>query len=135
MNRLVARLNRGFPARIALGLSLALALLTPSGQVRAAVELGETRPIETSIGNPELRDARTLWLEMIRGARRRLDLEHFYLSHRPGEALQPVIDEIGRAARRGVRVRLLLDASMYRTYPGTADSLARLPNVQLRDST
>jgi phosphatidylserine/phosphatidylglycerophosphate/cardiolipin synthase-like enzyme len=69
---------------------------------------------------------------MIRGARRTLDLEHFYLSHRPGEALEPVLAEIGRAAKRGVRVRLLLDGAMYRTYPRTADSLGRLANVQVR---
>jgi phosphatidylserine/phosphatidylglycerophosphate/cardiolipin synthase-like enzyme len=69
---------------------------------------------------------------MIRSARRTLDLGEFYFSHRPGEALQPVLDEIGRAAARGVRVRLLLDAAMSRTYPQPADSMARLANVSVR---
>lgn len=106
---------------------LAIVAATP-----APVQLGETRPIETTLGNPNLPEARAVWLEMIRGAKRRLDLEHFYFSHRPGEALQPVVDEIGRAAARGVSVRLLLDAGMYATYPRTADSLARLPGIEVR---
>lgn len=115
-----------------LPLALVLAAAPVSAAPRPAVELGETRPVETTLGNPAIRDARTVWIEMIRGAKRSLDLEHFYLSHRPGESLQPVLDEIGRAAKRGVRVRLLLDAGMYRTYPRTADSLATLRNVQVR---
>lgn len=115
-----------------LPLVLCLAAGPAAGAARPAIELGESRPVESTLGNPAIRDARAVWLETIRGAKRTLDLEHFYLSHRPGEALQPVLDEIGRAAKRGVRVRLLLDAGMYRTYPRTADSLAKLRNVQVR---
>lgn len=96
------------------------------------LRLGESRPAETALGDTTLPAARDVWVEMIRGARRSLDLEHFYLSHRRGEALQPVLDEIGRAAKRGVKVRLLLDAGFHATYPMPADSLGRLRNVQLR---
>ena len=99
---------------------------------RAALELGESRPVETTLGNPSIPAARDVWVEMIRGAKQTLDLEHFYLSHKRGESLQPVLDAIGRAAARGVKVRLLLDAAMYATYPMPADSLAKLPNVTLR---
>lgn len=98
----------------------------------APLQLCETRPLETSLGDPHLPTAAASWVEMIDGARAQLDLEHFYLSHRPGEALQPVLDAIGRASARGVRVRLLLDAGMYSTYPRTADSLATLPGITLR---
>jgi phosphatidylserine/phosphatidylglycerophosphate/cardiolipin synthase-like enzyme len=69
---------------------------------------------------------------MIRGAKQRLDLEHFYLSRKPGEALDPVLDELGRASARGVKVRLILDAGMHRTYPQPADSLGKLANVSVR---
>src|SRR5215510_6088942 len=63
-----------------------------------AVELGETRPIETALGDPALPAAVDEWIAMIRGARQTLDLEHFYLSWKPGEVLDPVLDELGRAA-------------------------------------
>jgi phosphatidylserine/phosphatidylglycerophosphate/cardiolipin synthase-like enzyme len=96
------------------------------------LQLGESRPLETKLGDPGVWTATETWLDMIKKSRVTLDLEHFYLSHRPGEALQPVLDEIGKAAKRGVKVRLLLDASMYKTYPRVADSLGKLPNVQFR---
>ena len=121
--------------RIALALSLAAALFgaAPALSVPApTLRLGESRPLETAYGDPALPTAQSVWIEMIRGAKQTLDLEHFYLSHKPGEALQPVLDEIGKAAARGVRVRLLLDAAMYRTYPMPADSIGKLANVQFR---
>ena len=45
-----------------------------------------------------LPSAQQVWVDMLRGARQTVDLEHFYLSRKPGEALDPVLDELGRAA-------------------------------------
>ena len=89
-----------------------------------AVYLFESRPIETRIGNPELEDASRAWQTEIAAAQKRLDLEEYYLSDLPGESLHPVLDEIGRAASRGVNVRLLLDSRMKKYYPQPADSLS-----------
>jgi phosphatidylserine/phosphatidylglycerophosphate/cardiolipin synthase-like enzyme len=94
--------------------------------------LGESRPVETALGDPALPATRDVWVEMIRGAKRTLDLEEFYFSHRRGESLQPIVDEIGRAAARGVKVRLLMDAGFMATYPQPAESIGALPNVTLR---
>lgn len=118
--------------RLAGALLLALATLTAAQPAIEPFTLGETRPLETSLGDPSLRTAQSLWVEMIDGARRSVDLEHFYLSHKRGEALTPVLDAIGRAAARGVRVRILLDARMRGTYPWPADSLAGLPGIEIR---
>jgi phosphatidylserine/phosphatidylglycerophosphate/cardiolipin synthase-like enzyme len=96
------------------------------------VQLVETRPLETALGDPTLPTAQAEWLDMIQGARTTLDLEEFYFSERPGQALSPVIDALGAAARRGVHVRLLLDAGMHRTYPLPADSLGRLDHIAVR---
>ena len=95
----------------------------PAAATAPPVTLGETRPLETTLGDPALPTAQSAWVEMIRGARTSVNLEQFYLSHRAGEALQPILDELGRAAKRGVPVRLLLDAGMARTYPQPAESL------------
>lgn len=108
------------------------ALAAKPAAVPAPLELGESRPVETALGNRAIPDATKVWLDMIGHAQYTLDLEHFYLSHLEGGSLQPVLDAIGRAAARGVRVRLLLDAAMSKTYPQPADSLGRLSNVQLR---
>ncbi|MEO5989512.1 MAG: phospholipase D-like domain-containing protein [Candidatus Eisenbacteria bacterium] len=107
-------------------MATAVATTTP------ALQLCETRPLETTLGDSTLPTAQASWVEMIDGAKRTVDLEHFYLSHRAGQALQPVIDALGRASGRGVKVRLLLDAGIYATYPRTADSLATLSGVTLR---
>src|SRR5262245_39881714 len=69
---------------------------------------------------------------MIRSAKSTLDLEEYYLSERPGEALSPVLQALGAAAGRGVRVRLLLDSRMHRTYPQPADSLGKITNLSVR---
>lgn len=97
-----------------------------------ALALVQTRPVETALGDPGLAETLPAWLALIRDARETLDLEHFYCSDWPGEPLGEVLDEIGRAAARGVRVRLLLDARMHRTYPRPADSLGRVPGIEVR---
>jgi phosphatidylserine/phosphatidylglycerophosphate/cardiolipin synthase-like enzyme len=133
-----ARARRPF-LRLA-GLILALAL---PGRLAAApapvhvrpappVELVETRPIETLLGNPALPSALGTWLGLIEGARRSLDFEEFYFSTWPQESMDDVVRALGDAARRGVRVRLILDAGMYRTYPRIADSLGHQPGFQVR---
>lgn len=119
-----------WPAALAAVLFAALTLGASSRT--PPVQLVETRPIETTLGNPELPAALDTWLALIASARKTLDLEQFYLSTWPGEPMEPVLAAIGKAAARGVRVRLLLDSRMYRTYPRTADSLARIRNIEVR---
>jgi phosphatidylserine/phosphatidylglycerophosphate/cardiolipin synthase-like enzyme len=98
----------------------------------APVELVETRPIETAIGNPEVAEVLPAWLALIDGAKHTIDLEQFYLSTWPGEPMDPILASLGQAAKRGVKLRLILDARMYRTYPRAADSLAGVPGWQVR---
>ncbi len=117
------------PLLVASTLFLLATALAPD---RPAVQLGETRPLETALGDATLPTAADTWVDLLRGATSHAELEHFYLSRKPGEALDPVLDELGRAAARGVKVRLILDAGMHRTYPQPADSLATLANVSVR---
>jgi phosphatidylserine/phosphatidylglycerophosphate/cardiolipin synthase-like enzyme len=109
-------------------------LLAAATAVSAAptLELIETRPVETTLGNPEIREAAGAWVEAIAAAKQTIDMEHFYLSDWPGEPTGPVIDALTAATKRGVRVRLILDARMHTTYPRPADSLGTLPNFEVR---
>jgi phosphatidylserine/phosphatidylglycerophosphate/cardiolipin synthase-like enzyme len=120
---------------------LSLSLLVPGASLAAArgaapagppIQLVETRPVESVLGNPALPAPTGVWLDMIGSAERSLDFEEFYLSTWPGEPTEEVLAALGQAAKRGVQVRLILDARMHRTYPRTADSLARLPGFAVR---
>jgi phosphatidylserine/phosphatidylglycerophosphate/cardiolipin synthase-like enzyme len=96
------------------------------------IGLVETRPIETALGNPALPSTLGTWMKLFEGAQKTIDIEQFYLSTWPHEPMDDVIDALGAAAKRGVRVRLLLDAGMVRTYPRAADSLAKVPGFAVR---
>ena len=104
----------------------------PAPTATPPLTLGETVPLETTYGNPALPAARDLWVDMITHATRSIDIEEFYFSYRAGERMQPIIDAIGVAASRGVKVRLMLDTNMGKTYPHPADSLAKLPHIEVR---
>ena len=95
-------------------------------------EIVESTPVGTVLDNADIRDAHEVWLEMIRGASTSLDIEEFYVSTEPGEPLDDVLKAIVAAAERGVRVRLIVDARMYKTYPEAVDTLGKRAGVSVR---
>lgn len=105
-----------------------------AGDAPADVELIESWPVETTLDHADIRDAATVWLELIDGARTSLDLAEFYLSNDPagGGRLTPIIVAIERAAARGVRVRILIEEVFYRTYPELADRFGAVPGITVR---
>jgi phosphatidylserine/phosphatidylglycerophosphate/cardiolipin synthase-like enzyme len=124
-------MRRRFASLVPLALAVLALAAAPAGQA-PPIQLGESRPLETALGDPSLPTAADTWLDMIRGAKTSVDLEEFYLSRKAGEALDPVLDELGRASARGVKIRLILDAGMHKTYPQPADSLGKLANFSVR---
>jgi phosphatidylserine/phosphatidylglycerophosphate/cardiolipin synthase-like enzyme len=112
--------------------TIALVLLLGPIALAQDIEIVESTPLGTTLDNPDIRDASDVWVEMIDRAQHRLDLEQFYVSNSPGSALERVLLAIQRAAARGVRVRLVVDARMYKTYPQTVDSLGAMPNCEAR---
>lgn len=95
-------------------------------------EIVESVPLETNLENSDVRNAHDVWLEMINGAKRSLDIEEFYISDQKGEPLEDVLKAIVDAGARGVAVRIIIDASMHRTYPYPADSLGACKNIAVR---
>ena len=121
---------------LAIGCTAAVSGDTPPNAVAtpppAPVELVESVPIESNLGNPSLRPAAKVWLELVKSATKSLDFEEMYLSNQAGEPLEPILTALVEAAKRGVRVRILLDAKMYKTYSMPADSLGRIPGIAVR---
>jgi len=97
-----------------------------------AVEVVESPPLETTLNHAEVHNAADVWLEMVRGARRSIDLAEFYVSDSPGSHLHAVLEELQRAAARGVHVRLLVDETFHEKYPEIPDAWAHLPNMETR---
>lgn len=95
-------------------------------------ELVESIPIETNLDNPDIRNTLEVWLEMIHGAKKSLDIEQFYISNKPGEPLEEVLAAIIAASERGVKIRIIVDSALYKTYPLSVDSLARRENIEAR---
>lgn len=118
--------------RMALGCALLLAISLPAVLPAAEFEVVTSTPVETTISRAGTRNAAAVWLEMINGARRSLDIAEFYLASEKGEALEPIVEAVLAAARRGVRVRILSDAAMAATYPETLARFQDRPNILTR---
>ncbi len=88
------------------GIFLLLLLFSPAPA--AEFEVVTTIPSETLLDARGTRRAADVWVEMIAGAKERLDFAQFYLATKPGERLEPVIDAVIAAAGRGVKVRFLV---------------------------
>ena len=95
-------------------------------------EIVESAPVETTLDNPDVRNAHEVWLEMISHAKHNLDLEQYYISNEPNEPLEDIINAVVEAGKRGVKVRIIADAGMYKTYPQTLDLLGKQKNISVR---
>lgn len=106
--------------------------LAPVPEVR--LTLVESWPSETTLDHADIPDAADVWVDLIRHARQKLDFAEFYVSDDPkgGGRLKEVVTALLDAARRGVKIRFLVDDNFYKTYPDLPDSLGRQPNITLR---
>ena len=104
-----------------LGLSTVVLVALPPAP--GTTRLVQSAPVETELASPELPFAKDVWVDMIRSATRRLDFAQFYVMNHPGSALEPVFQELEKAAARGVRIRFLLSSKMLDQDPA---SVARL---------
>jgi phosphatidylserine/phosphatidylglycerophosphate/cardiolipin synthase-like enzyme len=67
--------------------------------------------------------------DLITGSEVSLDIEQAYITNQTGGLFNPYLEEAIRAARRGVRVRILLDSYYYNTEgPGNNDEMVRCIN-------
>ncbi len=77
----------------------------------ADIEIVESIPVGTSLDNSDIRNTHDVWLEMIGRAQWTLDIEQFYISNEPGKLLEDVLAAIYKGADRGVKVRIIVNAT------------------------
>jgi phosphatidylserine/phosphatidylglycerophosphate/cardiolipin synthase-like enzyme len=134
--------SSNLPARLTAVLPALLLFASPHGAVAApadefpagSITFVETVPIETDLDLPEVPDTAGLWLDLVDGARRSLDIFAFYVSPNPDGVgrLQPVLAAIEGRAEAGVAVRLLSDRKFHATYPETHERFTRHPGIDAR---
>jgi phosphatidylserine/phosphatidylglycerophosphate/cardiolipin synthase-like enzyme len=114
---------------------LAAILLAPAARAEFKVpgyELVYSYPVETTLEEPDLRQAKDVWPEMFDAARNTIDVNEFYVTPSTGEPLEASLAALERAGRRGVKIRVLLEKNFEKQ---SADGIARLkaiPGLELR---
>lgn len=98
------------------------------------LQLVESWPAETSLDQPDIRDAHETWREMIRGAKESIEIAQFYLSPDPDaeDRMDGILVAIEAAALRGVQVKILADAKFAKTYPDDLARFEKMSGVEVR---
>lgn len=97
----------------------------------AQIQLVESVPVETNLGIEETGRTLDVWLDMIKGAQKTIDIEIFYLSAQKGEPLEEVINALKDASSRSVSIRIIADAKFANVYPETLNLLDSLSNIEV----
>lgn len=115
-----------------LAMTLTLPLAAQGPVAPPATQLVQSIPAETDLADPALPFAKDVWVEMIRGAKARVEAAEFYVTNRAGSALEPVLVELEKAGARGVKVRFLLSAKMLGQDPESVARIRRIPGAEVR---
>jgi len=92
----------------------------------------ESVPAETILEDSKLPRAYDEWLDMIKSAKKTIDMETFYIANEKGEPLEKIIKEIKSAAARGVTVRIMIDSSFFSRYQESAKDFENIKNITIR---
>ena len=98
----------------------------------SSVMFVQSAPVETTLADPSIPSAREVWPAMIREAKFQIDIAQMYVASKSGEAIEPVIEELRAASKRGVRIRMLLSKNMWDSDPNTLKSLQSVPGIEIR---
>ena len=95
-------------------------------------QIVESVPVETVLEKSVLPRALDVWLEMINGAKKTIDIETFYFANKEGEVLVQVMDALIYAAERGVKIRIIVDKNFYKSSEKSVDDLKKYSNIKIR---
>ena len=109
-----------------------LALVLTASLGAQVPQLIQSIPEGTGLEQAGLPFAKEVWPDMIRGAKRSVDMAEMYVTNRPDGFLEPVLKELEKAGARGVNVRIMLSAQMLNGDQPTVTRLRAIPGAELR---
>lgn len=113
-------------------LSIAAAKPVPHSP-EADYQIVESVPEATFYGEPGVPRTQAIWLQMIRAARKSIDVAAFYIADKPGGgALSPVLNALAERAAAGVAVRVLVDHTFLKSNQEGVDRLRQVPGITIR---
>ena len=99
-------------------------------------EIIQSVPVETNLEVQGIRHAKDVWPQMIREAKESIYLEMFYATNDANSTNDPVLnnvtDQIIEAAKRGVKVKLLVDSKMYKSNKQIPQQLSSIKNIEVK---
>lgn len=98
------------------------------------LELVESFPAQTDFDQTDIANTSDVWLDLINSAENEILWQTFYCAHEPGKATGPILEALKQAAKRGVKIRLLVDEKFLETYPEPLTTLASQNGIELRPS-
>jgi phosphatidylserine/phosphatidylglycerophosphate/cardiolipin synthase-like enzyme len=101
------------------------------------VEFGLSTPEETVSLRPkimghEILSTKDLWLKMIAGAKKTIELGQFYADSRDKGPLEEVIAALSQAGSRGVKIRFIVSNALLDENPKTLNKIRAIPGLELR---
>ncbi len=103
-----------------------------SSPAQTLFQLVESVPEETVLKESSLPRAADVWADMIKSAKKTIDIEMFYIANEKGEPLEKIVSEIKSAAERGVQVRIIIDNSFFQRYKESADDFTGVKNITVK---
>ncbi|MCX6162591.1 MAG: phospholipase D-like domain-containing protein [Ignavibacteriae bacterium] len=95
-------------------------------------QIVESVPVETTLDKSALPRPLDVWIEMINGASKTIDIETFYFANEKGEVLEGVLSAIKNAAERGVQVRVIIDKSFAANNENGIEIVEGLKNITVK---
>ena len=112
---------------------LITATASASKPVSPDFQIVESVPEATIYGQPGVPRTQTVWLQMIRGARKTVDIAAFYISEKSGGGpLASVLHVLAERAHAGVHVRILVDQTFLKDNQAAVDRLRKTPGIDIR---
>lgn len=110
----------------------ASALLITSCAHAISVQVVQSIPEHTALEQSDLPFAKDVWIEMIDGAKKTIELEQMYVYSEAGQAMEPVLQALERAGKRGIKIRVILWKGMVQNDTPSYERLKNMPNTEVR---